>query len=247
MIRRPNYSQLDRKKDIYFLASGGRDSTAMVLEAHALGIKGTMTFNFTHYNGKGIKVLKRLQETTGYSLKIVKYDGDEKPSDILRSSFMRVPEAIADMKDKGRFNKRFFRCCVELKEKPNTRLIKSLDPDNAVLIMGLKAGDGAKNRRLRMLELRQRGTFYRKHKANGLLYYYPLRDCHKTDIDNILDEWQYSDIPSTGCNICPVFCMFDSLRKKDPLTWLRSVTYARKLGIDFPHAAQTTINQFCKG
>ena len=113
MIRRPDYSQIDKSKNIYFLASGGRDSSAMILEAFRLGIKGTMTFNHTYYDGSAIPILKKLEHITSYPLKIIRYEGEEKPRDILREAFRALPDAIADMKDKGRFNKRFFKCCIK--------------------------------------------------------------------------------------------------------------------------------------
>jgi 3'-phosphoadenosine 5'-phosphosulfate sulfotransferase (PAPS reductase)/FAD synthetase len=140
---RPSYSQLldnSKKFDIYFLASGGKDSTAMVLEAYRLGIKGTMIFNDTFYNRRhALDVLKRLEEITGFPLRVMKYDGKQRPGDILRTSFQNIPRTIELMKRTKRYNKKYFYCCRELKHNPTTRFLKSLEnPRNALVLMGSK-------------------------------------------------------------------------------------------------------------
>ena len=69
-MNRPEFTDLPKDKEIYFLASGGRDSTSFILEAWKLGIKGTMILGDTGVNKQyAIAVLTRLEKETGYPLK----------------------------------------------------------------------------------------------------------------------------------------------------------------------------------
>jgi len=248
VVVRPDYSQLPKDRDVVLLASGGRDSTAMVLEAWNIGIKdAVMGFNDTGLNrGGGKEVLNQLQEYTGYELVTVKYDGSRPVRDILQESFKQIPKVLKKKRATGKFYKNYFYCCHVLKKKPMDNYIGSLN-DNVILVLGLKGSDGAKVRRFLMAELRDQDTFIRVHKRNNQMYYYPLRDCSDRDIDMILDEHGFGGIQSTGCNTCPVFCVFPNMRKRDPMTWLRSVALARKLGIEFPLHDQAKLSDFCKG
>ncbi|TET11142.1 MAG: hypothetical protein E3J82_06100 [Candidatus Thorarchaeota archaeon] len=248
VIHRPDYSQLPAGRRVIFLASGGRDSTAMVLEAHKVGITNAiMAFNDTGLNRNGaVDVLNQLADITGYKLEIVKYDGDKRIKDILHNSFERIPKVLQKQKESGSYYKNYFYCCHELKHKPMENYIKTLD-EKVVLVLGLKGSDGAKVRRFRMMELRQDHTFIRVHKKNNRMYYYPLRDCANKDVAMILDEFGMNGIKSSGCRICPVFCIFPNMRKKDPLVWLRSATLARKMKIEFPLSDQAQLSVFCSG
>ena len=247
VVHRPDYSQLPTDRKVIILASGGRDSTAMVLEAWRIGIDAVMAFNDTGLNRRGAKeVLHRIRELTGYELITTRYEGDKSIKDILHNSFRQIPKVLKKKRDTGKFYKNYFYCCHVLKKKPLDNYIDLLD-DSIVLVLGLKGSDGAKMRRFRMAELRKQNTFIRVHKRNKRMYYYPLRDCSDKDIDMILDEHGFGEIQSTGCNICPVFCVFPGMRKKEPMTWLRSVNLARRLGIEFPLHDQAKISDFCKG
>lgn len=247
VIHRPAYDTIDRTKDIYFLTSGGRDSTAMVLEAHRLGIKGELVYGDTRLNrSDAIKVMKRLAEYTGYKLNIIRYEGKERPIEILRKSFANVEKAITHMKETGTFRRNMFSCCSILKHKPMDRFFVTLDKDKILLILGIKGGDGAIHRRYRLRQLRDKETFSRTLKANGLTYFYPLRDCSNNDIDLILCEHGFREIHSSGCTICPIFLMFDSWKKKDPDTYRRSVLFAKRLGIQTEATLQLPLSQFCE-
>lgn len=245
MIHRPDYSQLDRQKQVFFLASGGRDSTAMVLEAFTLGIRGILIFNDTGYDRNGSAGLKRLCDITGYPLVTLKYDGERPAGEIMRQSFQRIPEVLAKMQSTGRYSKNFY-CCKAFKHQPTERYLKSLDKQNVILVMGIKGSDGSVARRLWLAELRNLQTFCRQQK-NGRLYYYPLRDCSDADVTNILDEYGLAGIPHTGCSLCPVFCLFPGMRKTDALTWLRSRAFARGLKIEFPECDQEDLVHLCHG
>ena len=124
-----------------------------------------------------------------------------------------------------------------------TRFIRGLDED-CVLVLGLKGFDGAINRFYWMCKLREKGVLYRRHRRNGMLYYYPLRDLRDRDITAILAEWGMEHIKSSGCRLCPIFVMFPSWRRKDPETWARSVAFARKLGVDCDILHQTELEVY---
>ena len=246
VVRRPSFDTLDREKTTYFLASGGRDSTAFVLEAHRLGIKGELVYGDTRLNrSDAIKVLKRLAKYTGYKLNIVRYEGTEKPIRILKQSFKNLPKAIAFKKKTGVFRRNMFSCCSTLKHKPMDAFFSQLDKDSIQLVIGMKAGDGALHRRYRLRQLREKETFYRTLKANGLTYFYPLRDCFGSDIDLILSEYGFDGIHGSGCTICPIFLMFEGIKKKDPATYRRSLQFAKSLNIEIDATLQTDLREHC--
>ena len=252
----------------YFLVSGGRDSTAMVLQHHDEGKKGELVYGDTRLNSPAAKkVVERLAAYVNWPLHVVRYEGDKKPIVVLRESFMKIPQAIAYMKKTGKFRRNMFKCCDTLKHRPMNEYIKALsehfirktrfqrlliflrirkERGEACLVLGLKGSDSAIHRIYRMRQLRELDTFYRRHKSNGVLYYYPLRDATDSDVQEILDKHGFGDTHSSGCTICPIFCMFESWRKKDPDAWRRSVQFANLLGIDFPAKGQTFIPELCK-
>jgi len=95
VVHRPDYSQLPTNRKVVILASGGRDSTAMVLKAWSIGISAVMVFNDTGLNRGGSKeVLHQLQELTGYELVTVKYEEDKQIKDILHNSFRQIPKVL---------------------------------------------------------------------------------------------------------------------------------------------------------
>lgn len=218
----------------------------MVLAAHEQGIKGTLVFNDTLYNRQGAReVLEKLSKLTGFPLKVVRYDGEKRPGLIIRESFLKVPMVLKKTQKTKKFRKSYFPCCKHLKHDPTTRYFRSIsNPKNAVLVMGIKGADGSYNRRIWLAELRKKDTFYRRHKKNGLLYYYPLRDCNDSDIKRVLGEGSFDWVQSSGCRLCPVFCIFPGLRRADPATWAHSNNLARCLDIDYPLRGQTELLEF---
>ena len=246
-VNRPDYSQLPTNRKIVFLASGGRDSTAMILEAYQQGINGLMLCGDTGLNrGEAKTTLAALSKYTGNKLEFAKYAGDRTASEILKESFLRIPEALERLKTSKSSPKNTFSCCYHLKHKPMDLHLATLDKETIVLVMGIKGYDGALHRRYRLKQLRDRGIFWRLQQT-GFLFYYPLRDCKDSDVAMILDEHGFSGVKSTGCNICPIFLVYENMRRKDPKTWLRSVTFARRLGVDVDAVHQTQLGEFCKG
>jgi 3'-phosphoadenosine 5'-phosphosulfate sulfotransferase (PAPS reductase)/FAD synthetase len=222
----------------YFSVSGGKDSTAMVLKAYEEGIAGTLIYGDTRLNLKhALPNVERLSKYTGFPLLVARYEGDEKPIVILKESFLRIPQAIEHMKKTGVFRRNMFRCCNILKHGPLIALSKQQDEDSC-FGLGMKGSDHAVHRIYRMSELRKWDTFYRRIVKTGLLQYYPLRDWTQEQVDSILKKHGFKDVRSTGCAICPIFCMFENWRKKDPDTWRRSILFADRLGVEHPAQGQ---------
>jgi 3'-phosphoadenosine 5'-phosphosulfate sulfotransferase (PAPS reductase)/FAD synthetase len=222
----------------YYLVSGGRDSTAMVLDALDKNKSGILLHSDTRLTmNKSKESLEKLQKYTGWELEIVRYDGDKKPIQILKEAFSKVPDAIEHMKKTGVFRRNMFQCCNILKHRPMLDFQKK-QPEDSVYVLGLKGSDSAIHRIYRMRELRERDTFYRRHKATGLCYYYPLRDWTEQQVTDKLNEHGFNDVHSSGCTICPIFCMFESWKNKDGDAWRRSVQMADRLGIEHPAQGQ---------
>ena len=237
----------ENKMKYYFLVSGGRDSTAMVLKALDEGITGTLVYGNTRINMKqSFDSLKKLESYTGWPLEIVRYEGEKKPITILKESFAKIPQAVEHMKETGVFRRNMFQCCNILKHKPMIEFSKA-QPKDSCFVLGLKGSDSAIHRIYRMKQLRELDTFYRRHKANNLLYYYPLRDWTEEQVTEKLQEHGFNNTHSSGCTICPIFCIFENWRKKDPDTWRRSVQMADRLGIEHPAQGQQFLTEYqCK-
>ena len=94
-----------------------------------------------------------------------------------------------------------------------------------------------------MKELRERNT-YQRLKKDGYLYYYPLRDYSDTQIQEVLDIYGYQDVTSSGCTVCPIFCVAD-WEKKNPETYRRSLLMAKRFGVDLRAENQLPLRAFC--
>lgn len=258
--RRPAYDELIEHmkqhpwKTIYFLVSGGRDSTAMFLEAWKIGVPGIMVFQETMLERSyGRKTVEQLAKLTQYPLLTVRYDGERKPSEILDESFMQLLEVLPSLRKLGddnkiTYDKSKFDCCKILKKKPMQNWLKSHhDKENSIMILGIKGADGSTHRRINMAQIRKQNTHFRTMKTNGFTYYYPLRDMGDKMVQNILDENGFSNIRPTGCAKCPVFCIFPGMIQRDRMAWLRSVSHARKLGIPLSHTYKEIYQRACTG
>lgn len=251
-VGRPNYSQLPEDRKVYFLASGGRDSTAMILEAYRLGIEGVMLCADTWYNKKTARdALKETAEYTGFELIFAKYqrhrtEGKERPGEIIKDAFEHLPKAIEWLRttDKKGYRKNLFHCCGKLKHGPMDEVLKSQKSEDVIRVMGIKGGDGSFWRRYWLGKLRDKGVFWRDM-YDGYMYYYPLRDSKKSDINFILKEHDFDHVKSSGCGLCPVFVLFPSMRKADPEVWARSIRYADSLGIEHKMSGQTQLTDYC--
>ena len=232
-----------KKKKYYFLVSGGRDSTAMVLKALDEDLTGTLVYGDTRLNMKqSFDSLKKLESYTGWPLEIVRYEGEKKPIVVLKESFSKIPQAVEYMKETGVFKRNMFQCCNILKHKPMIEHAKRQGV-NACFVLGLKGSDQSITRIYRMKQLRELNTYYRRIVKNNLLYYYPLRDWTEGQVTEKLQEHGFNNTHSSGCTICPIFCMFENWRKKDPNTWRRSVQMADRLGIEHPAQGQQFLTE----
>ena len=210
----------------------------MVLKAYDEGLKGELVYGNTRLNLKGAKrSLDKLVNYVDWPLHEVRYAGDKKPIAVLKQSFLKIPQAIEHMKQTGVFRRNMFQCCNILKHKPMIEFCKELSEDSC-FVLGLKGSDHSVHRIYRMKQLRELDTFYRRHKSNGLLYYYPLRDWTQQQVKDKLSEHGFQDVKSSGCSICPLFCVFEKWGKKDPDTWRRSVQMADRLGVEHPAMGQ---------
>ena len=90
----------------YYLVSGGRDSTAMVLDAYEQGKEGILLHSDTRLTmSKSRESLDKLQSYTDWPLEIVRYEGEKKPIKILKEAFSKVPDAIEHMNKTGIFRR----------------------------------------------------------------------------------------------------------------------------------------------
>jgi len=240
MIHRPNYSEFPKDRRALFLASGGRDSTAMILEAYAEGIKGIMLCNDVLTLPTARETLEKLRDYTGYELVLVKYEGKRSLAAIIEESFRKLPDVAQLVKEK-RYDKNTFPCCHIVKRRAMNVALKTLaDKEKDILILGLRSGEGNKNRRIILAKLRREKTF-QALRFNGFLYYYPLRDCKQSDVAMILSEHGFQGTKHSGCSICPILVLFPQMAKAEPTRFLASVRYARKLGVDVDAVYQTEL------
>lgn len=239
---------------VFVCVSGGRDSTAMALmlatQEKAKDMDIRLLFGDTRLNSpRARKVVKRLSKEHNWPLEIARYEGEEKVIDVLRRSFEVIPSAI-ERKDhhqsgKSKSYKTLFPCCDILKKHPMRDFLKEQDKENIVQLLGLKGGDKALHRWYRMKELRDNNTFQRL-KKDGYLYYYPLRDYSDAQVQEVLDHYNYSEVTSSGCAVCPIFCVAD-WEKKNPETTRRSKLMAQRFGVELRAENQLPLRKFCSG
>ena len=241
-------------RTIFICVSGGRDSTAMTLllanDKRASNMDIRLLFGDTRLNSpRARKVVKRLSKDFDWPLEIARYEGQDKVIDVLRQSFEVIPSAI-ERKDhhvsgKSKSYKTLFPCCTILKKHPMRTFLKKQDKDKIIQFLGIKGGDKALHRWYRMKELRDANT-YKRLKKDGYLYYYPLRDYSDSQVQEVLDRYGYNDVTSSGCMVCPIFCVAD-WEKKNPETTRRSRLMAKRFGVDLRAENQLPLRAFCSG
>ena len=173
----PYFSDLDFSNNIFIMVSGGRDSTALVLSlwdycnSHNIDKKKvTLVFGDTRISKPSSrKVIEEMVKLTGFDLSVARYEGEESPISVLNKSFMKIPDAVERRnkpKEEGktRSYKNMFACCNVLKKQPMTKYMNDMPRDSTIVIIGIKGGDAAIHRRYRLKQLRDLGTYYRRHK-----------------------------------------------------------------------------------
>lgn len=184
--------------------------------------------------------LNKLEEFTKFPLIRLEPSPHVKPQQVLKESFMMLPEAFriraqrSTKTNRNRSYKRVFKCCQILKKDRVKEYFAQFAQDEIINLVGLKGHDKATHRRYRLRQLRDLNTFYRLHKTRTKkLHFYPLRDLDDEDIQIILDCFGFGETQSSGCSKCPIFCVNSAWKKKDPLTWERSIQYAQRFGLPF--------------
>lgn len=245
------FDTLPEDKRIILSVSGGRDSTAMVLELwdyvqfHQLDLDTVLLYGDTRFNSsKAREVVETLSKKTGWELHIARYEGEERPIQILKESFQLVPKALSQLDEGKKEVKNLFRCCDVLKKRPIHDYLKQYEKDSFIVVLGIKGGDGALHRRYRMRELRKQGTFYRTKKNDGIMYFYPLRDAQERDILNTLRRFHMDHVRGSGCVMCPFFLIYD-MDGKDLSAARRSRLFAKLNGIEPRIENQPPLRAFC--
>ena len=158
---------------------------------------------------------------------------------ILEDSFRKIPQAIADRKA-GKYSKKIFRCCAQIKHKEFKREEIYKSP-NSVVISGIKSGDGQQRMAflhgLAQAVVTSKGmtkpdqpTFFYRHKE-GQLYCYPFRDYRQRELPRqIITQLRhkYPQLHHSGCSICPVLVVFQD-KFTEPGRTANSLKYYHKL------------------
>jgi len=228
-----NFKELNEYHKIYVLVSGGFDST--YLYEIIKNLFPNKTYPVNCYNPYEFnKTIKKIKESDNNYISI-------KPNqykDVLKESFLKIPEAIK-LKKENKYHKKIFKCCNVLKHK-NFLKDKRFQESNTIIISGIKRGDG-KQRRIWLTQLSKgieprnqsnhKPTFYHKHLTKQL-YCYPFRDYTKRELpDNIKDKLysKYPFIEHSGCVLCPVLVVFNLISEGD--RYFKSINYAKKLNV----------------
>lgn len=243
-MKLPNYAQFPKDRPVYFLASGGKDSTAMILQAYKEGIKGTLVYGDTRLNsGLSKKVIGAISDHTGYPVVVCRYNGDKRPIDVLKDAFRRIPKCIEKKKETGTFRRNMFQCCRILKHKPMQEYLHQQE-ENRIVVMGIRGYGESIHRIGHMNKLRKRNSFLHEHVELRSTVYYPLRDLQQCDIDATLGIYGWSNVRSTGCGICPIFMVFEKWRMKDPKSFRRSLILAKRLKIKCEATMQSELSDY---
>ena len=147
--------------------------------------------------------------------------------EILKESFLKLPEARQLRQDK-KYHKKIFPCCYYIKHKSFLNDPQFKEP-HTVVISGIKRGDG-QQRFFWLYKLFKQDTFLHEHKG-GQLYCYPFRDYNYRELPDIIIKRlrkKYPTLDHSGCKICPVLVLFN-LKYEE--RFKASYEYAHKLGV----------------
>ena len=209
---------------IFVLVSGGIDSTYLYeLFKKEYGNKVYPVNCFNPYETSD--VLTQISKDSNY-IQIIpgeKYNYGE----ILRTSFLKLPEA-RQLKIDKKYHKKIFPCCYYIKHKSFLNDAQFKEP-NTVVISGIKRGDG-QQRFFWLYKLWKEKRFFHEHKG-GQLYCYPFRDYNVRELPNIVVRRlrkKYPTLDHSGCSLCPVLVLFNIKEEK---RFKASYNYAHKLGV----------------
>lgn len=217
--------QLSNFDKIYVLVSGGFDSTYLYEKLKKFYKEKVYPVNC--YNPfENSETLTKISEDPNFIQ--IKPEIQYNYGQILKESFLKLPEARILKKNK-KYYKKIFPCCYYIKHKAflNDKLFKE---PNTVVISGIKRGDG-QQRFFWLFSLFKKGVFFHKHRT-GQLYCYPFRDYTFKELPKIVKKRlrkKYTTLNHSGCSICPVLVLFDI--KEEGERYKNSLEYANNLGV----------------
>lgn len=220
-------------KRIYCWVSGGKDSTALALSLYDQQDQIEGEIILIHIN-TGLRMqssnetLQKLKKQTKFPLIELKPSLPSLPN-ILKESFRAIPDAEKAYKE-GKYDRRIFSCCTELKHKPGREFIKSIPKRERERYVFLSA--------ITPRESRRRGWFLNDLKTKNLyhiwntkmhaFYAYPFRDLYSTQsTEKFLWDHDFRHTQKSGCVICPILLLFN-LEYKEPIRWIRSKEFLLK-------------------
>ena len=201
--------EIKRFDTIYCLVSGGYHSTTAALLLWYYGFKNViLVHNKTYLEMKSsIKTMKKLVELTGYEYIETKPDlKGESVWDIMRRSFMKIPEVREDIKNK-RYDRKKFECCDKLKKNSSDIFFKD---QGDFVVIDSSCPYESNRRRYYANELKKKDTYLRYLIKRKFVKAYPFRD-HYSEKPFLpyLRSKGFTEIKHSGCVICPILIAFN--------------------------------------
>ncbi len=215
---------------IYCWVSGGKDSTVLALSLYDNQDKLNAPVELVHTNtGLRLKTaeatLHKLKKYTRFPLIELAPTFPKKPNLILES-FKKLNQA-EEAKKQGKYDRRIFPCCEELKHRPGKKFIKSIPIRQRERYIFLSAITQYESRRRAwfLLDLAKQNKYIIMNQKMHAFFGYPFRDLRAPKkTDKVLKEHGFDDTRHSGCRICPILLLFD-LHKIEPERWIKSQRY----------------------
>ena len=245
---REEFRRLNKFNRIYVLVSGGRDSTYVTLKLYSLRfwIKKPVYLlwgDTGNSMAQNRQIMKELSLKTGWELIVIENtlngsvsNNDRKRTKRKKKNKSSMKLVIDSMKqlpkakrllEEGKYSKKVFPCCYQLKEKPFMNWLKREDHSNDVFIVGIKLGDGWQRRRF-LLDMIEQQEKFRFNRMKKVWYYYPLRDTITKNVNELLTkEKEFWNTPHSGCRVCPIIALFDLKREGE--RYERTIKVLRRL------------------
>lgn len=216
-------------KSIYFLCSGGFDSTYMLLKLYNQfpNCKKYILYNNTTIEIENCKNLVYLLSFLT-NIQLIELKPNCEVKEILETSFLAIKEA-KKLYDNHCYHKKVFNCCYYLKIQPMKLYLKKILLENSnqmIFLSGIKKND-SKNRRIFLFQLTKKETFIHFNKSKKIWMGYPLRDISQIKIDNFIKKFPFK-VSHSGCLICPILLLFN-LFKQEPKRYIQSKKYYLKI------------------
>ena len=233
---------------VYCWVSGGKDSTALVLALYdqQVEIEGEI---FLIHTNTGLRpksatlTLQKLKKHTKFPFIELKASFPRK-ANLLIESFKQLEKAEKARKQ-GKYDRRVFPCCEQLKHKPGKEFIKSTPKRQRERYVFLSAITRYESQRRAWFlnDLAKKGTYIIWNKKMHAFYGYPFRDLFAPkETETFLRAHGFGETRHSGCRICPILILFD-LYEEEPERWVRSkrfmLTHVKNLKI----CVQTTLEE----